>query len=716
MGKLKKKNTSGAAVKYITRNQALKKLQVTLADFRRICILKGIYPREPKNKKKANKGSTAQRTFYYYKDIQYLMHEPLLDQFRDHKVFMRRITRSLAKNDRATARSLRENRPIYTLNHIVRERYPSFVDALRDLDDALCLVFLFSTFPVGDKIKAPLVAECQRLTAEFQHYVMRAHCLRKVFLSIKGIYYQAEIKGQPVTWLVPYQFVQQIPGDVDLRVMMTFLEFYRTLIGFVNYRLYDELGLVYPPKLDLSKDSAAAGMDALKQKVPTDAAAAAELRKESEKRLQSLQEKLADIASAEMDEDDDTTPNEDDDTAMDTAEFAENEAGGEEGDVAKPLDLAGHGGRAQELFAGRAFFLSREVPRNSLEFALRSCGAHVGWDATLGATSPFAENDDRIAYHVSDRPAQGHRFFGREYVQPQWVYDCINAGKLLDTEPYLPGATLPAHLSPFVRYEEGDYVPAEARAQAGEDVEESEEEKEEAADSSEEEEQHQMELEAEAAGVLFSDFKEGEKASGKRSTAAQKATERQLEQDKQQMATMMMSKKDRRLYSSMRQEKERKDAKVSCGVEATVVLHTAQGLMRLVDNTDTEVAAEEGRTQGQRQCKLVCRTVWATRPRQFRQFAKGFWPLRRFTGGNASIGCSKIKYAQMREQVHKHVDKECDHSVRRDGQGELHRRLLSWGDAAVAVARMWRRQPHGCRGICVNIAGIGCCKHAMQTF
>jgi pescadillo protein len=34
MGKLKKKGTSGAAVKYITRNQALKKLQVTLADFR----------------------------------------------------------------------------------------------------------------------------------------------------------------------------------------------------------------------------------------------------------------------------------------------------------------------------------------------------------------------------------------------------------------------------------------------------------------------------------------------------------------------------------------------------------------------------------------------------------------------------------------------------------------------------------------------------------
>jgi pescadillo protein len=69
---------------------------------------------------------------------------------------------------------------------------------------------LFATFPVNAKIKAPLIEECQRLTAEFQHYVMRAKCIRKVFLSIKGIYYQAEIKGQPITWLVPYQFVQQV--------------------------------------------------------------------------------------------------------------------------------------------------------------------------------------------------------------------------------------------------------------------------------------------------------------------------------------------------------------------------------------------------------------------------------------------------------------------------------------------------------------------------
>jgi pescadillo protein len=81
-----------------------------------------VYPREPKNKKKANQGSTAARTFYYYKDIQYLLHEPLLNHFRDHKAHLRKITRALAKRNLSAARSLRHNRPTYSLHHIVRER------------------------------------------------------------------------------------------------------------------------------------------------------------------------------------------------------------------------------------------------------------------------------------------------------------------------------------------------------------------------------------------------------------------------------------------------------------------------------------------------------------------------------------------------------------------------------------------------------------------
>jgi len=41
MGRLKVKGKAGAAKNFVTRSAAVKKLQCTLADFRRLCILKG---------------------------------------------------------------------------------------------------------------------------------------------------------------------------------------------------------------------------------------------------------------------------------------------------------------------------------------------------------------------------------------------------------------------------------------------------------------------------------------------------------------------------------------------------------------------------------------------------------------------------------------------------------------------------------------------------
>lgn len=89
-------------------------------------------------------------------------------------------------------------------------RYPTFIDAVRDIDDALCMMFLFASLPSNDRVSPSLIANCSRLAAEWQLYVMHSRSLRKVFLSIKGIYYQAEVMDQDVTWLVPYQFTQNV--------------------------------------------------------------------------------------------------------------------------------------------------------------------------------------------------------------------------------------------------------------------------------------------------------------------------------------------------------------------------------------------------------------------------------------------------------------------------------------------------------------------------
>ncbi|XP_064620851.1 pescadillo homolog [Lineus longissimus] len=436
MGRPQKKYEKGAATAYIARNQALKKLQLSLPDFRRLCILKGIYPHEPKHKKKVGKGSTAAKTYYFYKDIQFLLHEPIVNKFRAFKIFVRKLKKALAKNEGDRAKRLRRNKPKYKLDHIVRERYPSFIDALRDLEDCLSMCFLFAGFPKTRKTHSEVIQLCRRLSVEFLHYCIAAKALRKVFISIKGIYYQVEIMGQTLTWIVPHKLGHEHPTDVDYRIMATFVEFYTTMLGFINFRLYHTLNLHYPPKLDLELDS----------KDPGDLCSKAE---QLEERLAAMTQSLAKIGDNTGD-DDDANADEFPSVVSDDPDVIE-QAKVEQEKMTKFL----------KLFKGVKCFVNREVPREALTFVIRSFGGQVSWHKTMALGATFEETDESITHQIVDRPEVEKQYLSRYYIQPQWIFDCINARKLLPVEDYFPGVTLPPHLSPFVEETEDDYVPPE---------------------------------------------------------------------------------------------------------------------------------------------------------------------------------------------------------------------------------------------------------------
>jgi len=124
------------------------------------------------------------------------------------------------------------------------------------------------------------------------------------------------------------------------------------------------------------------------------------------------------------------------------------------------VDMSAESLKKRSLFKGLVFFISRECPIHILSFLLISCGASiVGWEQeTLidesTSLSPVDVDDEKITHHIVDKPPaaltkySAHRST-RSFVQPQWVFDCLNKSSLLSTVSYAPGLICPAHLSPF---------------------------------------------------------------------------------------------------------------------------------------------------------------------------------------------------------------------------------------------------------------------------
>jgi len=557
----KREGKAGEAAAYITRAQALAKLQVSLADFRRLCILKGIYPRDPKKK---NAGMD--KTYYHHKDILFLAHEPLLNKFFELKTFMKKFKRLMGRNEYSLAAGLEDRKPKYTLSHLVRERYPSFPDAVQDLDDAVSMLALFQSLSADQRreIPAEAISEATALYQEFQLYVIRARALRKVFASIKGYYFQAEICGHMVTWLAPHQFSQDLPPEVDFRVMLTFLDFYRAMVKFCNFKLYADLGLAYPPKRLMEKDESSAEVAALE----------VEMREAGKNQA----------AKVEQDEKENEGM-----AASVAADFGEQSK-----EAVEMQQQLAQASRMKTVFKGLRVFVNREVPLRPLYFTLLCGGAtEVGWErgATAGGSSgsgsAFNVGNKTITHHVIDRPDdQLEKRTGREYIQPQWVFDSFNTGCLLLVGPYAPGRAPPPHLSPFVDDKAEGYVPRQreildqfASAVAGvpsTGTAASTGSSAAAADGATSAQNgfksHIEELKAEASGVWHSDFKEeqkkdimerfakaqnGEEVAPMATDDAPEAPRPTEDEEERLRAKAMMPKKHKRLLQRIEKSKQK---------------------------------------------------------------------------------------------------------------------------------------------------------------
>lgn len=565
----------------------------------------------------------------------YLLHEPLLAKFREHKTFAKKLARALGRGEWALAKGLEDRKPVARLDHLVKERYPTFKLALQDLNDPLSLLALFERLgkkPVPGRTEVPVdvIQECGRIIAEWKVWAIKTHSLRKVFLSIKGVYYECDVPSVaggtdtvPVRWLEPWEFKQTVPSDVDFRILLTFLDLYRTLTSFVLFKLYTDENLVYPPPLDVKMDEDGEGVgkfrlveksqqelqggEANASTATTNLAGNKVTKKDVKKTIRSITHAAGNSngAAAEMEEDQDA---EDEGAASEDEDFVERPSKTAESENAAPLPTytsllasAPTTSTAPEalLLSPYTFYLSRETSSRTWEFVIRAFGGKV-----VTATSAIdGPEGDSITHVIIDRPVDQERMRAMQkdrkwtWVQPQWVADCVNQGKLLPSgtgSGYEPGATLPPHLSPWDGTGEPDRpwledsTPATADAQG--DISMVDEQVDEASDEDAEEAAaaaaapvaelppamlaaslnpddaglvHQAELEAEQMGVAHGTFKmqlsqavAANKASSAKSTSSKTGADEDLRK-------IMMSSKKQKLYEKMKYGNDTRQAEVS---------------------------------------------------------------------------------------------------------------------------------------------------------
>lgn len=75
------------------------------------------------------------------------------------------------------------------------------------------------------------------------------------------------------------------------------------------------------------------------------------------------------------------------------------------------------------------------MPRQSLEYIIRAQGGQVYWD---GLDNSVNIDSEIVTHVITDREGIKMKKT-KEYIQPQWVYDCLNNQMLLSVKDYAVG-------------------------------------------------------------------------------------------------------------------------------------------------------------------------------------------------------------------------------------------------------------------------------------
>ncbi|KAK7198509.1 Pescadillo N-terminus/BRCA1 C Terminus (BRCT) domain containing protein [Novymonas esmeraldas] len=396
--------------KYLTRMQATRLLQMESIQFRRLCILKGIYPRALTRSKQKQSGNEKQ--YYLAREIKWLVHDQIAAKMMAFRAWEKKVKRAEAMGLGEDVKALHSARvkPRHSLVATIKERYPYFIDAVRDVDDAMSMIHLYAflspevrsdtTIETHHTLPSGLSERAKETCVRWDRYVARAHILTKSFISIKGYYYEAIVKGERVRWLCPHEYAHRFPPGIQQYVLLSFLEFYLEMMKFVLFKLEGDLARDEADRLAVEDEEAVARADA------EDFAGGAALAAVLDVGASQAQAKEA------------------------------REAQSKQSLVAEELR------KVRGLFNGLTFFISREVPAKHVAFVVNACGGRVATDYV----------PSNITHVVVDRPAlppgmPAHAEL--EYVQPQYIFDCLNARLVLPVAGYRIGEELPPHVSPF---------------------------------------------------------------------------------------------------------------------------------------------------------------------------------------------------------------------------------------------------------------------------